>query len=340
MSRMPWMRSHRTALAATAVTPLLLTVWAAGPAHAHGAPTDPVSRVYGCSPDGGSASRSAACRAAVASNGRPFTAWDNLRIANVNGRDRQVVPDGQLCSGGLPAYRGLDLSRADWPSTRLTPGSTLTMRYVSTIPHTGTFKLYLSKPGYDPTKPLTWSDLPEKPFAQVTDPALTDGAYRIRATLPSDRAGRHVLYTIWQNSSTPDTYYSCSDVVFPASGNGGDGDGGGAGAGAGAGAEESGGGSTASAAANGDRGNGRTTAGASAATESAGKSPTTASPTASSPADSTAPGTQEGAAPDSTPVASTGGAGTGPSTPMLAGGAAAVLVLTGGAALALRLRRR
>ncbi|KOG08456.1 lytic polysaccharide monooxygenase auxiliary activity family 9 protein [Streptomyces viridochromogenes] len=324
---MPWMRSHRTALAATAVAPLLLTVWAAGPARAHGAPTDPVSRVYACSPDGGSASRSAACRAAVASNDAPFTAWDNLRIANVNGRDRQVVPDGELCSGGLPAYRGLDLARADWPSTRLTPGSALTMRYVSTIPHTGTFKLYLTKPGYDPAKPLAWADLPEKPFAEVKDPALTDGAYRIRAALPSDRTGRHVLYTIWQNSSTPDTYYSCSDVVFPA-GRDRDGD-----------AEPSGGGggeSTASAAANADRDNGRTPAGSSSAAEPR----RTDSPTPSAAADARSRRTPDSAAPDSTPVAATGGAGSGPSAPLLAGGAAAVLVLTGGAALALRLRRR
>ena len=323
MFRMPWMRSHRTALTAAAVTPLLLTVWAAGPARAHGAPTDPVSRVYACSPDGGSVSRSAACRAAVASNGAPFTAWDNLRIANVNGRDRQVVPDGQLCSGGLPAYRGLDLARADWPSTRLTPGATLTMRYVSTIPHTGTFRLYLTKPGYDPTKPLTWSDLPDKPFAEVTDPALTDGAYRIGATLPSDRSGRHVLYTVWQNSSTPDTYYSCSDVVFPAGGNGS--------------AEESGGGSAASAAADEERDNGRTTASPSPTKESGATRPrTTPSPTASSPGGAETPRAGD----DSTPVASTGAADAGPSTPLLAGGAAAVLVLTGGAALALRLRRK
>ncbi|MGI5378997.1 lytic polysaccharide monooxygenase auxiliary activity family 9 protein [Streptomyces sp. CA-251387] len=321
---MPWMRSHRSALAAAAVTPLLLTVWAAGPARAHGAPTDPVSRVYACSPDGGTASRSAACRAAVTSNGVPFTAWDNLRIANVNGRDRQVVPDGRLCSGGLPAYRGLDLARADWPSTRLTPGATLTMRYVSTIPHTGTFRLYLTKPGYDPTKPLTWSDLPDKPFAEVTDPALTDGAYRIRATLPSDRSGRHVLYTVWQNSSTPDTYYSCSDVVFPADGNGS--------------AEESGGGSATSATADGKRGKGRTTVSPSPTNESRASGPrTTASPTASS---SSSGVTTPRAGDDSTPVASTGAADAGPSTPLLAGGAAAVLVLTGGAALALRLRRR
>lgn len=122
---------------------------------------------------------------------------------------------------GLPAYKGLNLARADWPSTRMTPGATFTLSYSSTIPHTGTFKLYLSKPGYDPTKPLKWSDLPTKPFATATDPALVNGAYRIKATLPSDRTGRQMLYTIWQNTSTSDTYYSCSDVVFPTASGGG-----------------------------------------------------------------------------------------------------------------------
>ncbi|MDH6547983.1 hypothetical protein M2162_002080 [Streptomyces sp. SAI-041] len=218
MARMPWTTARRTGAAvAAALTPFVVTVFAAAPAQAHGAPTDPVSRVFACSPDGGS-SGTAACRAAVSANGSPFTAWDNLRVANVNGRDRQAIPDGKLCSGGLPAYRGLDLARSDWPSTRLSPGATLTMKYVSTIPHTGTFRMYLTEPGYDPSKPLKWSDLPERPFAEVKDPALTDGAYRIRMTLPKDRTGRQVLYTIWQNSSTADTYYSCSDVVFPAAG--------------------------------------------------------------------------------------------------------------------------
>ena len=97
------------------------------------------------------------------------------------------------------------------------------MTYRSTITHTGTFKMFLTKPGYDPSRPLKWSDLPERPFAEVKDPAMTGDAYRIGMTLPSDRSGRQVLYTIWQNSSTADTYYSCSDVVFPAakSGTGG-----------------------------------------------------------------------------------------------------------------------
>ncbi|AOR31456.1 chitin-binding protein [Streptomyces fodineus] len=265
--------------AAAAAAPLLLLSWAAGSAQAHGAPTNPVSRVYACSPEGGDAARSAACRAAVTANGSPFTAWDNLRVAGVNGRDRQTIPDGRLCSGNLPAYRGLDLARRDWPATRLTPGGRLTMTYASTIAHTGTFRLYLTKPGYDPAKPLTWSDLPERPFAQVTDPPLREGAYHIAATLPTDRTGRQVLYTVWQNSSTPDTYYSCSDVVFP------------------------------------DKGGKAGDAGEAAVTPV-----TTASST---------PAADGRAAQDM-----------GPSAPVLAGGAAAVLVLTGGAALAVRLRRR
>jgi predicted carbohydrate-binding protein with CBM5 and CBM33 domain len=311
MARMPWTTARRTSAAVAALSPFLLTVFAAAPAQAHGAPTDPVSRVFACSPDGGS-SATAACRAAVAANGSSFTAWDNLRVANVNGRDRQTIPDGKLCSGGLPAYQGLDLARSDWPSTRLSPGETLTMKYASTIPHTGTFRMYLTEPGYDPSKPLKWSDLPEQPFAQVKDPALTDGAYRIRMTLPKDRTGRQVLYTIWQNSSTADTYYSCSDVVFPEAADKG-GDGGGA-----------------SSAASPTR--------SKAAEKQPARSPApaTASPT---PTPSVAR-SAGGVVPDATPVAADADPASGPSAPMLAGGAAAVLVLTGGAALALRLRRR
>lgn len=298
---MPRTTARRAALALALVAPLLLPLWTAVPARAHGAPTDPVSRVVACSPTGGDRAGSAACRAAVAANGGPFAAWDNLRLADVNGRDRQVVPDGRLCSGGLPGYRGLDLARADWPATRVTPGATLTVRYASTIPHTGTFRMYLTKPGYDPAGPLSWSDLPREPFARVTHPALTDGAYRMKVTLPSDRTGRHVLYTVWRNSSTPDTYYSCSDVVFPER------------------EEEP----------------ARAEARTEEAPRSEGITEEQAPRSEGVPEEQAAP---RRPGPAGTPRAQERAAG--PNTPVLAGGAALVLVLTGGATLALRLRRR
>ncbi|GID28538.1 lytic polysaccharide monooxygenase [Paractinoplanes brasiliensis] len=206
------MRFDRLAAGAVAVT--AATALAPAPALAHGAPTTPISRTAACA-DGGEKTGSAACEAARKANGRGFGNFDNLRIAGVGGKDRQVVPDGKLCSGGLEPFRGLDLPRDDFPATKVTPGQSLTINYRATIPHAGEFRIFLTKPSYDPTKRLTWDDLGSKPLATVTDPDLDDGAYRLRAKLP-ERTGRHMLYIVWETSKTPDTYYSCSDLVFPA----------------------------------------------------------------------------------------------------------------------------
>jgi predicted carbohydrate-binding protein with CBM5 and CBM33 domain len=198
------------------VTSAALLMAAAVPVNAHGALTAPLSRAAACGPDGPEeAVRSAACRAAVRASGGVLPGdWDNLRVANVAGRDRAVIPDGRLCSGGLAAFKGLDLARSDWPASTLRAGARYTFKYRGTIPHRGTFRLYVTRKGYDPAKPLKWSDLERKPFLQVTDPAMKNGSYSFSGRLPGGRTGRHLIYTIWQNSDTPDTYYSCSDVIF------------------------------------------------------------------------------------------------------------------------------
>src|SRR5690242_7461659 len=108
-SRMTVRRTF-TMIAALAIGAVLLP---GTPAQAHGAPSSPVSRAYACGAGTAQQKASAACKAAVAA-GADVAQWDNIRVANVNGRDRQVIPDGQLCSGGLSNFRGLDLARADW----------------------------------------------------------------------------------------------------------------------------------------------------------------------------------------------------------------------------------
>ena len=204
-------------LVAATVTAPLLTVVVAGSAAAHGAPTNPVSRSFECGPEG-SAGQTAACRAARAgAGGAWFDQWDYVRVADVDGRDRETIPDGQLCSGGIDNFGGLDLARADWPTTQLHAGAAITVRYRSTLPHEGTFRMYVTKDSYDPTKPLRWADVETKPFLTATDPSFDGTAYAFHGTLPRGKTGRQIIYTIWQNSSTSDTYYSCSDVVFTTS---------------------------------------------------------------------------------------------------------------------------
>ncbi|CAM5657489.1 lytic polysaccharide monooxygenase auxiliary activity family 9 protein [Streptomyces narbonensis] len=214
------MTSRRTTAAVTASAVLALSGLASGSAFAHGSMTDPVSRVSACYAEGPEAPRSEACKAAVAASGtQAFYDWNAVNIANAAGKHRELIPDGKLCSAGNDKYRGLDLARSDWPASRLESGAH-TFRYKGTAPHRGSFELYVTKDGYDPSKPLTWADLGAKPFATVTDPRMENGDYVFEGTVPK-KTGRHLIYSIWQRSDSPEAFYTCSDVVFGAGSGGG-----------------------------------------------------------------------------------------------------------------------
>ncbi|MFE3514333.1 lytic polysaccharide monooxygenase [Streptomyces sp. NPDC059166] len=220
---MPVLTTARRRAAGTVVTlgavPLALTGLAAAPAAAHGSLSDPVSRVSACFAEGPENPRSGACQAAVAAGGtQALYDWNGVNIANAAGNHRQLIPDGELCSAGNDKFKGLDLPRADWPSTPMKAGPH-TFRFRATAPHKGSFELYLTKPGYDPAQPLKWSDLREEPFATATDPTLQDGSYVFDGTVPQ-ASGRQLVYTVWQRSDSPEAFYACSDVVFGGEGSG------------------------------------------------------------------------------------------------------------------------
>ncbi|MFF7313560.1 lytic polysaccharide monooxygenase [Streptomyces sp. NPDC008137] len=215
---MPARRTVAT-VAALGSLPLVLTALTATPAAAHGSMGDPVSRVSQCYAEGPESPKSAACKAAVAAGGtQALYDWNGIRIGDAGGRHQRLIPDGKLCSANNAQFKGLDLARADWPATSVRSGSH-TFKYRVTAPHKGTFKVYLTKSGYNPAKPLAWKDLDLKnPVATSTDPAAKGGFYTFSGTLPQ-RSGRHLLYAVWQRSDSPEAFYSCSDVSF---GGGGD----------------------------------------------------------------------------------------------------------------------
>lgn len=205
---------RKAVVAAVGLTPLALTALAAAPASAHGSMGDPVSRVAQCYAEGPESPKSNACRAAVAAGGtQALYDWNGIRIGDANGRHQELIPDGRLCSANNDEFKGLDLARADWPATSVSSGS-YTFKYRVTAPHKGTFKVYLTKPGYDPAQPLGWDDLDlSNPVATATDPVASGGFYTFSGTLP-ERSGRQVLYAVWQRSDSPEAFYSCSDVTF------------------------------------------------------------------------------------------------------------------------------
>ncbi|MFD3588335.1 lytic polysaccharide monooxygenase [Streptomyces sp. NPDC058683] len=187
---------------------------AAAPASAHGTMGDPVSRVAQCYAENPESPKSDACKAAVAAGGtQALYDWNGIRIGDANGQHQALIPDGRLCSADNDEFKGLDLARADWPATNVGSGS-YTFKYRVTAPHKGTFKVYLTKAGYDPAKSLAWADLDlDHPVATAVDPVAAGGFYTFSGTLP-ERTGRQLLYAIWQRSDSPEAFYSCSDVDF------------------------------------------------------------------------------------------------------------------------------
>ncbi|WP_219468179.1 lytic polysaccharide monooxygenase auxiliary activity family 9 protein [Nonomuraea rhizosphaerae] len=207
--------SRKAVAAATLTAPTLLVLAVVpGAANAHGTMNNPPSRTMVCFTENPESPKSAACKQAVALGGtQPLYDWNEVNLANAAGRHREIIPDGKLCSAGRDKYRGFDQARADWPTTTMASGAAFTFRYRATAPHKGGFDLYVTKDGYDPAKPLKWSDLESRPFLSTQNPTLADGAYVMQGRLPV-KQGRHLIYAIWQRSDSPEAFYSCSDVVF------------------------------------------------------------------------------------------------------------------------------
>ena len=188
-------------------------------AAAHGTMIVPESRIHRCAFDGTIENhQDPACRAAIDAGGRQaIYDWNGLRQALADGRHRELIPDGQLCSGGNPDFRGLALARDDWRTTPLVPSADGSFEFVfhATAPHaTRDWQLYVTRDGWDPKQPLGWGDV-DSFCTSGAVPLATDAqgrqVYRIPCTVPA-RSGRHVVFATWQRSDSPEAFYSCSDV--------------------------------------------------------------------------------------------------------------------------------
>lgn len=183
-----------------------------GTVGAHGTIVSPESRVWNCRQEGPEALQSEACKAAKAVSGtQQFYDWNGIRQGDAGGNHQNVVPNGQLCSGGDPnTFGGLDLARSDWPATSVNSGPQ-TFTWDNPATHdTAYYQYYITRSDYDVTQPLTWADLEQ--IAQ-TDPSPRESSPSHTINLPP-RDGRHVIYSVWQRSDSPEAFYACVDVAF------------------------------------------------------------------------------------------------------------------------------
>lgn len=183
---------------------------------AHGTVTYPPSRVWVCHEENPENPDSPACINLVDQYGTQLLYdWNAIRQPFANGNHTDVVPNGQLASGGDPdKYGGLDETRSDWVKTPVSPGP-LTVTWTNSAKHvTEYYRVYITNEDWTPDQPLRWDNitlLVETPFS------LAENVVDIPVVLP-ERTGHHVIYSVWQRADSPEAFYSASDVDFGDSG--------------------------------------------------------------------------------------------------------------------------
>ncbi len=198
-------------------------------ASAHGWVEFPSARQHTCYEDGGfwtDEIPNQACQAAYDESGAfPFVQRSEISANVANYRDmahvQAVVRDGELCSAGDASKKGLNIPSPYWQRTSVTPDANNQIElvfYAKAAHNPSYWQFYLTKPTYDATQPLTWSDLE---LIDTAGDVYADAEkmYRIPVTFPADRSGDAVLYTRWQRiDAAGEGFYNCSDITLNGSG--------------------------------------------------------------------------------------------------------------------------
>ncbi|MFJ7269740.1 lytic polysaccharide monooxygenase [Streptomyces sp. NPDC099050] len=201
-------RTKRAAATATATTVGLgvvaaLALVTAPTASSHGYTDTPISRQK-------------LCANKTVSDCGPIQ-WEPQSVEGLKGFPAAGPADGRICAGNHPEFAQLDDPRGGaWPATPVTSGQSYSFRWQFTANHAATdFRYYVTKNGWDSTKPLTRAALDPQPFLTVAyngaRPAMTTVH---QGTMPSGKTGRHMILAVWTVNDTPMAFYSCSDVQF------------------------------------------------------------------------------------------------------------------------------
>jgi predicted carbohydrate-binding protein with CBM5 and CBM33 domain len=179
-----------------------LSMLTAGPALSHGYTQTPPSRSYRCA------------QHQVADCG-PIQ-YEPQSVEGPKGFPQAGPADGHICSAGHSEFAQLDDPRGGtWPAASMTSGQSYDFTWTFTAIHaTTSFRYFITKSGYDPTRPLTRAALESQPFLQQNyggqrppNPAVH------RGTLPA-RSGRQLILAVWDIADTGNAFYSCADVTF------------------------------------------------------------------------------------------------------------------------------
>lgn len=197
------MRKKRISAAVLGLAVAGVSLLATGSASSHGYTDSPISRQKLCQ------------NGTVTGCGN--IQWEPQSVEGPKGFPAAGPADGKICAGGNGQFAQLDDPRGgNWPATSVSGGQGYSFRWQFTARHsTSDFRYYITKNGWDPTKPLTRAALDPQPFMTVPYGNQQPPATLVhQGTMPTGKTGKHIVLAVWNVADTTNAFYACSDVTF------------------------------------------------------------------------------------------------------------------------------
>lgn len=190
----------RITLATLGAAAIGLPLVMAGPAQSHGYTSSPPSR-------------SSMCASGAVSDCGGIE-YEPQSVEGPKGFPESGPKDGTICAAGKDSWAPLDDPRdGNWPTTDVSSGDSLNVKWKISARHSTTsFRYFVTKDSYDPTKPLKRSDLTKVKEVDMGG-AQPGGTVSHQVPMPN-RSGHHMLLAVWDIADTGNAFYSCADVKF------------------------------------------------------------------------------------------------------------------------------
>ncbi|CDH06579.1 Chitin-binding protein(CBP21 precursor) [Xenorhabdus bovienii str. oregonense] len=122
-------------------------------------------------------------------------------------------PDGQIASGGVGQFSPLNEQSAQrWHHVTVNKGQN-NFKWTLTARHsTASWQFFITKPSWNPNKPLTRAQFDLNPFCERDDHGkLPTQNVSITCEVP-ERSGYHVILGVWTISDTDNAFYQVIDA--------------------------------------------------------------------------------------------------------------------------------
>lgn len=161
------------------------------------------------------ASRSQQC--ALGANGDcGAIQWEPQSVEGPDRFPESGPADGEIASAGIAHFSELNAQTATrWAKTTVQPGAIEIGWHFTANHRTRDFRYFLTKPGWNPNRPLERASFDPDPFCVVdghNERPPVDATHD--CYLPENRSGYHVLLGVWDVGDTANSFYQTVDIVI------------------------------------------------------------------------------------------------------------------------------